>query len=102
MAIRFAGETGDRQAVPLLVDRLEDEDDAVRFFAIIALERITGDRFGYDYARPASQRAKSVEQWRTYVSEGRHAAPRDAAMSHGDRPGSPSESSRVSIEGEAR
>ena len=46
LAIREAGERRDPLAVPLLVDRLEDEDPAVRFYAILALERITGDRRG--------------------------------------------------------
>jgi hypothetical protein len=68
--ILAAGQAKDRRAVPLLVDRLEDEDDAVRFFAIIALDKITGQRFGYDYALPAWQRAKAVEQWRGYVRQG--------------------------------
>jgi len=69
LAIRAAGEARDRKAIPLLVDRLEDEDDAVRFFAILALEKTTGERFGYDYAQPASERAKSVERWRAYARE---------------------------------
>jgi len=30
--------------------------DGVRFFAILALERITGTRLGYDYAAPAPRR----------------------------------------------
>lgn len=68
--IKAAGDAKDRHAVPLLVDRLEDEDEAVRFFAIIALGKITGQRFGYDYAVPADQRAPAVERWREYVQRG--------------------------------
>lgn len=60
--------------MPLLVDRLEDEDEAVRFFAIIALDKITGERLGYDYAQPAAERAKAVERWREYVQRGQHAS----------------------------
>lgn len=66
-AIRAAADANDKQTIPLLVDRLEDEDSGVRFFAIVALERMTGERFGYDYGQPAWERAKSVEQWRAYV-----------------------------------
>jgi HEAT repeat protein len=66
-AIREAGEQKDRTAVPILVNRLEDEDDAVRFFAIIALERITGQRFGYEYSQPLAVRTRSVEIWREYL-----------------------------------
>jgi len=67
MAIRDAAERKDRSAVPHIVDRLEDEDDGVRFFAILALDRITGERFGYDYAKSAAVRAAAVGRWRAYV-----------------------------------
>ncbi|MBX3395644.1 MAG: HEAT repeat domain-containing protein [Phycisphaerae bacterium] len=72
LAIRAAGEAKDLAAVPLIVDRLEDEDDGVRFFAILALERITGTRLGYDYAADFEQRTRSVERWREYVRQGHH------------------------------
>lgn len=67
IAIRQAGEQKDRATVPILVDRLEDEDDAVRFYAILALEKITGRRLGYDYAQSDAQRAGSVRIWREYL-----------------------------------
>ncbi len=70
LAIREAAEAKDARAIPLLVDRLEDEDDGVRFYAILGLERITGERFGYHYSKPARERAGAVERWRAYV-EGR-------------------------------
>jgi hypothetical protein len=69
LAIREAAQKDDKTAVPLLVDRLDDEDDAVRFFAILALDKITGHRFGYDYAEPARQRAEAVERWRAYLKD---------------------------------
>lgn len=78
--IKVAAETRDWGSVPLIVDRLEDEDQAVRFYAILALERITGERFGYDYARPSRERAEAIQEWRLYVKRGEHlsAAGRDA------------------------
>lgn len=72
LAIRKAGEAKDRKAVPLIVDRLDDEDDGVRFFAIIALERITGTRLGYDNSAPSSERNAAVERWREFVRRGGH------------------------------
>ena len=72
LAIHAAGEARDRQSVPLLVDRLEDEDDGVRFFAIQALEKITGQRFGYEYTKPSPLRGRAVEKWRDYVRNGMH------------------------------
>lgn len=69
LAIREAGERRDRDAIPLLVDRLEDEDAAVRFYAILALERITGDRLGYRYADAGPDRQASVTRWRKYAAD---------------------------------
>ena len=68
VAIREAGERRDPLAIPLLVDRLEDEDSAVRFYAILALERITGDRLGYHYEDSATERLVAVERWRNYAA----------------------------------
>jgi len=81
LAIREAGERRDRQAVPLLVDRLEDEDEAVRFYAILALERITGTRLGYDYRIGGPARFDAVERWRRYV--------RDSGVASTDAPDRP-------------
>jgi hypothetical protein len=75
LGIFAAATAGDALAVPLLVDRLEDEDEAVRFYAIIALDRITGQRFEYDYAKSASERARAVARWRRFVREGGHVGP---------------------------
>lgn len=65
-AIRHAGETRDRSVTGILIDRLEDDDEAVRLFAILALERLTGTRLGYDYHGPELERRRAVERWRRY------------------------------------
>lgn len=65
--IQMAAQRGDRGALPLLVHRLEDEDAGVRLFAIVALEKLTGERLGYHYADPAPQRARAVKRWRAYL-----------------------------------
>lgn len=70
--IKMAADNRDYGAVPLIVDRLEDEDDGVRFYAILALERITGERFGYDYARISRDRAAAVQKWRLFIKRGEH------------------------------
>jgi HEAT repeat protein len=74
MAVKAAGEAKDVGSVPLLVDRLEDEDSAVRFFSIIALEKITGRRFGYDYSQPSRERAAAIVRWRDFVRKGEYTA----------------------------
>lgn len=67
-AIRAAGESRDRRHIPQLVEQLDSDDPAVRLFAIGALERITGERKGYNpYADEVSRRA-AIEAW---VEEGR-------------------------------
>lgn len=68
-AIVEAGRMRDELAVPLIVDRLEDEDEGVRLYAIIALEKITGERFGYDYADTMAERAIAVDRWRNFVRQ---------------------------------
>lgn len=53
----------------LLVARLEDDDDAVRFFAILALDRMTGTRLGYSYHGPLDQRTRAVQAWHRYLAQ---------------------------------
>ena len=66
-AVIEAAKSHDEAAVPQLVDLLDDDDAAVRFFTILALERITGTRKGYDYAAPAWERAAAVDRWRDWL-----------------------------------
>ncbi len=55
--------------IPNLVDRLEDDDAAVRFAAMFALQDLTGTRLGYDYSAPISERVKSIQAWRDLIDE---------------------------------
>jgi len=89
MAIRTAGERRDQAAIPLLVDRLEDEDAAVRFYAILALERITGDRLGYRYEESAAAQRPAVERWRNYART-RGAGGGEAPAQPSSQPAAPS------------
>jgi len=60
----------DRQtAMHLLVARLDDDDDAVRFFSILALEHLTGTRMGYSYHASEDQRSRAVRAWRRYLDQ---------------------------------
>lgn len=71
-AVGRAGNSADESAIPALVDRLEDEDSGVRFYAILALERIVGTRMGYDYANSDVERVRAVHRWREFVRRGGH------------------------------
>jgi hypothetical protein len=60
----------DRRAVlEMLVTRLDDDDEAVRFFSILALEKMTGSRRGYEYHAPWADRLRAVQTWRRYLSQ---------------------------------
>jgi hypothetical protein len=67
--IKRAGEAHDRSALPALVDSLGDDDPAVRLFAIAALEKFTGDRFGYEYYFDEEQRKPSLARWREWLKQ---------------------------------
>lgn len=68
-AIAQAGREKDAQSVPLLVDRLEDDDADVRLFAQQALDRITGQSFGYSYYAAPAERLAAVERWRAWLAD---------------------------------
>lgn len=76
--IRMAGDRQDQSVVPQLVNRLEDEDEAVRMFAILALEKITRTRLGYNYTDPEPVRGRAVKRWRAYLQSGGQTATQPA------------------------
>ena len=63
-AIKWAGENKDAQAVPKLLELSQDEDQAVRFYAVIALRNITQTDLGFDYQADARRRAEAVNYWK--------------------------------------
>lgn len=64
---QFARTHQARTVEAALVDRLEDEDEAVRMFAIAGLDRLTGERFGYVAYIGPQRRQPAVERWREYL-----------------------------------
>ncbi|MCE9590534.1 MAG: HEAT repeat domain-containing protein [Planctomycetes bacterium] len=70
-AIRHAGESGDVSKVPRLVEELDHDDPAVRMMAINALDRLTGERMGYNPYDPPQERRAAIEKWTAAVREGR-------------------------------
>jgi hypothetical protein len=68
-ALLHAAAIEDRSAVPVLVERLGDEDEAVRFYAILALEKLTGTRHGYHYYGNERQRWRAIQRWRQAIEE---------------------------------
>lgn len=86
-AVIIVGQSGDASAVALLVDRLEDEDEAVRFYAIQALVKITGTDRGYRYYKPFWQRARAVRRWRSFLEARADRAASAGAMSSAEHEG---------------
>jgi hypothetical protein len=67
-AIKKAAGKRDRSATRQLVADLESDDPAVRFYAINGLQRITGERFGYDYYADEQQRQPAVQRWQDWLA----------------------------------
>jgi hypothetical protein len=65
----MAGDSGDAQLVPLLVERLEDEDGEVRLLSCTALRRITGQTMEYRCGGSLADRAVAVERWRQWMKD---------------------------------
>jgi hypothetical protein len=72
--IKQAAARRDRAALPALVEQLDSDDPAVRLFAIQALERIAGERFGYEYYLEDEQRKPAVARWREWLGRQTHEA----------------------------
>jgi HEAT repeat protein len=69
-AIRHAVRTKDQSAAPHLVVALDDDDPAVRFYAIEALRQLTGERKGYNYFEDDPDlRRPAVDRWRAWVEQ---------------------------------
>lgn len=66
-AMKIAVDQHDLSVVPDLVKYLENDDPAVRFYAIEALKKLTGQDLGYVYYAPADQRMEAVERWQQWL-----------------------------------
>lgn len=85
-AIVQASHTARSDLLPALVDCLEDEDPAVRLYAIVALEKLTGTRLGYSYFSPPDQRREAVQAWRAHLSQTAAESPQRRADAGSQRP----------------
>ena len=68
-AIKSAAVQDNRDALPRLVEDLDDPDSAIRFAAISALRRMTGQDFGYRYYDSPWARRPAVMRWRLWLKE---------------------------------
>lgn len=80
-AIVQRAEAGDTSAVHQIVGLLEDEDEGVRLYAIVALRKLCGRDYGYNYYDAAPKRAAAVARWREALQAG------EVAVQTEDQPG---------------
>lgn len=80
----------DRDQVPYLVRRLTDERPEIRISAAIALNRITGQDFGFDPFATEAERRRAVMRWESWWSSGGRAETTPPApAAEGTRGGQP-------------
>jgi hypothetical protein len=72
-AMQDAARDKDYKSIPQLVRQLDNDDPAVRFYAIQALQQLTGQTFGYQFYDDAVERRPAVRRWQQWVREGREA-----------------------------
>lgn len=72
--IKYTGAQAPPEVLAYLVERLDHDDPAVRMMAVIALEKITNMRNGYDPYANRNQRQESIRRW-VQVIQARDTAP---------------------------
>lgn len=68
-AIKAAVGHNDRHALPELVDSLDSDDPAIRFYAWDGLRKLSGQDFGYHFYDEADQRKPAVARWRQWLAQ---------------------------------
>ncbi len=68
-AIKEAADKNDRAAIPRLVQCLDNNDSAMRFAAINALRKLTGQDFGYRYYDDEFDRRPALDRWRQWLKD---------------------------------
>ena len=69
-AIEQVARAGDKSAVKAIVDQLDSDDPAVRWLAITALQRLTGQTYGYRHYDPPMQRREAIARWVAAINSG--------------------------------
>ena len=68
-AMQQAAKRKDKSAYPDLIANLNDDDPAVRFYAIESLRRMTGQTLGYRYFEDETHRQESVQRWKDWLKK---------------------------------
>ena len=78
-AMKKAVREKDKKAAGDLVKELDSDDPAVRFYALESLQRLTGQRFGYEYYYDKDQRKPSLKRWQQWLAQQEAAATQGSA-----------------------
>ena len=68
-AIKRAVANNDKSELAELVKGLDDDDAAVRLYAIEGLQRLTGQDLDYRYYDDKEARKPALERWNKWLSE---------------------------------
>jgi hypothetical protein len=68
-AIQRAADARDAKAVPALIGQLNNDDPAIRFYAIEALQRITGRTFDYRFYDDVDARRPAIDRWNRWLKQ---------------------------------
>lgn len=79
-AVTLACRAPAREAVPALIERLEDVDDVVRSMAYEALLRKTEQRIAFDPIGDPFDREAAVQEWRNWWRRQTDASPKPAVQ----------------------
>jgi hypothetical protein len=67
--IRAAVDRHDTSVIPQLIDDLNDDDPAIRFYANDGLQKLTGQDFNYRFYDDADARKPSIDRWRAWLGQ---------------------------------
>src|SRR5437016_5460019 len=67
-ATKLAVENHDMSSIRQMIKDLESDDPAVRFYAFSALQKLTGETFGYQYFADEDKRAPAVGKWKAWLA----------------------------------
>lgn len=67
-AIRESAQAGPEADLQHLIENLSSDDESVRFAAIGALRRITGQTNGYRFDASSSDRTEAISRWKAWLS----------------------------------
>jgi hypothetical protein len=66
-AIQRDAATNNKQDIATMVEDLNSDDPAMRFYSIEALRRLTREDFGYRYYENDDQRAPAIARWKEWL-----------------------------------